>query len=208
LSTSLRDIFSVKKRSGRFGTSLKGGKICNYRRFNIGTLLLHWSYLTFILHSCTHPCGWKLKLCLIIQRAINILSLFYEDKKKCLETADKLWFGIGESSASGQNNGFLFFFISKLILLIYFKSVFAVIGLKNIVFYLKYFLVLYSKPRLSRPPARGQMFWQLAKLYENDIRILFYSGPEQPPGWAGKHCERVHGPPSSRQESEHHNEGW
>jgi hypothetical protein len=27
-------------------------------------------------------------------RAINILSLFYEDKKKCLETADKLWFGI------------------------------------------------------------------------------------------------------------------
>ncbi len=31
-----------------------------------------------------------------MNRAINILSLFYEDKKKCLETADKLWFGIGE----------------------------------------------------------------------------------------------------------------
>jgi len=27
-------------------------------------------------------------------KAINILSLFYEDRKKCLETADKLWFGI------------------------------------------------------------------------------------------------------------------
>jgi len=27
-------------------------------------------------------------------RAINILSTFYEDKKKCQETADKLWFGI------------------------------------------------------------------------------------------------------------------
>ena len=27
-------------------------------------------------------------------RAINILSMFYEDRKKCLETADKLWFGI------------------------------------------------------------------------------------------------------------------
>jgi len=27
-------------------------------------------------------------------RAISILSLFYEDRKKCLETADKLWFGI------------------------------------------------------------------------------------------------------------------
>jgi len=29
-----------------------------------------------------------------VSRAVNILSLFYEDKKKCLETADKLWFGI------------------------------------------------------------------------------------------------------------------
>ena len=27
-------------------------------------------------------------------RAISILSMFYEDRKKCLETADKLWFGI------------------------------------------------------------------------------------------------------------------
>merc|ERR1719457_431182 len=27
-------------------------------------------------------------------KAINILSLFYEDRKRCLETADKLWFGI------------------------------------------------------------------------------------------------------------------
>jgi hypothetical protein len=34
----------------------------------------------------------------MMNRAINILSLFYEDKKKCLETADKLWFGIGESN--------------------------------------------------------------------------------------------------------------
>ena len=33
---------------------------------------------------------------LSVVRAINILSLFYEDKKKCLETADKLWFGIGK----------------------------------------------------------------------------------------------------------------
>lgn len=29
-----------------------------------------------------------------ICQAVNILSLFYDDKKKCLETADKLWFGI------------------------------------------------------------------------------------------------------------------
>jgi len=27
-------------------------------------------------------------------RAINILSMFYEDRRKCMETADKLWFGI------------------------------------------------------------------------------------------------------------------
>lgn len=34
-----------------------------------------------------------------ICRAIHILSLFYEDKKKCLETADKLWFGIVDQSS-------------------------------------------------------------------------------------------------------------
>lgn len=31
--------------------------------------------------------------------AINILSLFYEDRKSCLEVADKLWFGIVDQAA-------------------------------------------------------------------------------------------------------------
>jgi hypothetical protein len=31
-------------------------------------------------------------------RAINILSMFYEDRKRCLEMADKLWFGIVDQS--------------------------------------------------------------------------------------------------------------
>jgi hypothetical protein len=39
-----------------------------------------------------------------IIRAINILSLFYEDKKKCLETADKLWFGIGKEQEFSLQN--------------------------------------------------------------------------------------------------------
>ena len=36
-------------------------------------------------------------------RAINILSTFYEDKKKCQETADKLWFGIFDKETRIKN---------------------------------------------------------------------------------------------------------
>jgi len=38
-----------------------------------------------------------------ICQAVNILSMFYDDKKKCLETADKLWFGIMNMSSQLDN---------------------------------------------------------------------------------------------------------
>lgn len=34
-----------------------------------------------------------------ICQAINILAMFYDDRKKCLETADRLWFGIMDQSS-------------------------------------------------------------------------------------------------------------